>query len=121
MNHAMRFRVHGMEIPEEIADFIFDCFEICEIRGRVGTNNGVIFHIRTNEGKHNIPHVHAAYGSHWVSIAISDARVLAGNLPHKQQSKAIYWVRDNREKLMEEWRTIVISGKLEMTKSILDF
>ena len=78
--------------PKEIIEFMDNIFEIHEIRGTVGNVNGVYFHIRTNEQNHVLPHIHAKYGEYWISIEINSGKILDGNLPNKQQKKAVEWL-----------------------------
>ena len=104
-----------------ISSFLDNIFEIYEIRGRVGDINGITFCVRTNEQNHTIPHVHAKYGDYNISIEIATGKVLAGNLPKKNQKVAVEWVLKNKDKLLVDWRNIAISAKTTMTKSKLDF
>ncbi len=106
--------------PKEIKDFINEVFEIFEIRGRVGIEDGIKFYIHTNEQNHTIPHVHAQYGKHNISININTGDVLVGNLPNKNKQKAVDWVVNNKEKLLREWQNIAISAISHLTKSNLD-
>ena len=105
--------------PKEIIEFMDNIFEIHEIRGTVGNVNGVYFHIRTNEQNHVLPHIHAKYGEYWISIEINSGKILDGNLPNKQQKKAVEWVLKNKSKLLKDWNSIAISAKTTMTKSYL--
>ena len=104
-------------IPTEIVDFINTIFELIEIRGKIGTSEGVEFSIRTNEANHTIPHVHAKYGEYEISISLEDGRILAGNLPPKRTAIATKWVQSNKEKLMTSWNNIAISATSSTTKS----
>lgn len=79
--------------PKEIIEFMDNIFEIHKIRGTVGNVNGVYFHVRTNEQNHVLPHIHAKYGEYWISIEINSGKILDGNLPNKQQKKAVEWDR----------------------------
>ena len=107
-------------IPTEIVDFINTIFELIEIRGKIGTSEGVEFSIRTNEANHTIPHVHAKYGEYEISISLEDGRILAGNLPPKRTAIATKWVQGNKEKLMTSWNSIAISATSSTTKSLLN-
>lgn len=49
------------EIPQEIVDFMVQSFEILEIRQRVGEVKSIRFEVRSREGNHALPHVHASY------------------------------------------------------------
>ena len=117
----MREYIRNLNYPMEIVTFIHSTFEVYEIRGRVGHSNGIVFKIRTNEKNHTLPHIHAEYGKYNISIEIETGRVLAGNLPNKNQKIATNWVLNNKEKLLKDWKNIAISAIDEMSMSALDF
>lgn len=116
----LRIMIARGQIPKEIADFLYECFQIYEIRGRVGESNGVKFEVRTREQNHTIPHIHAAYGEYSTSIAIETGEVLAGNLPKKQQKDAVEWVLNKKEYLLGKWKDIAISAFSVMTRTRFD-
>ena len=105
----------------EITAFLRDAFELMEIRGRVGGIDGITFSVRTNEGNHCIPHVHAKCVEYEVSVAIETGEVLAGNLPRKNQKAAVSWVLQNQDKLMNDWRSIALSAPSGLVKSRIGF
>lgn len=107
-------------IPREIAAFLEDAFFIVEIRQRVGEIKGISFQVRSREHNHSIPHVHASYGEYEVSIAIEDGRILSGNLPAKREKLASEWVKENKEKLLADWKNYTLSATAIMTKSLLN-
>ena len=111
----------GFKYPNEINSFLDNVFEICELRAQVDFKNGIIFIIRTNEKNHSLPHVHAEYGKYSISIEIKTGKVLAGNLPKKNQKRAVEWVLKNKEKLLNDWRHIAISAVSVSTASALDY
>ena len=117
----MQYLIMRKQYPGEIARFLDEVFEIIEIRGRVGQTKGISFYVRTNEQSHALPHVHAEYGEYEVSIEIATGKVFAGNLPTKNRRIAVEWVLENRDKLLDDWRTIAISAKTTLTVSQLDF
>ena len=87
----------------EICDFMYNLFEIIEIRARVGNLKSITFEILTKEDGHNIPHVHAEYEKWRISISLLDYSVIAGNMPIKNQNIAIKWVKENITMLQEKW------------------
>ena len=115
------YRLGQFTAPQEIVRFLQDVFAICEIRGRVGSEKGVKFIVHSIEQNHVVPHVHAEYGEYQISIAIEDQRILAGNLPNKQQKIAQQWVKEHREDLLSKWSTVAISAISSMTRSLLDW
>lgn len=105
----------------EIWKFLSDVFEIGFIKAKVGKKNAISFYVRSKESNHSIPHVHAKFGKHQISIAINDGKVLAGNLPNKNQKIAQKWVLDNKEKLLNDWKNLALSLKVTGNVSMLDF
>ena len=82
-------------------------FEIVEIRQQIKQlGEGLVIEIRTKEGGHNIPHVHARIGNKNVSISLIDCQVLAGNIPLKNQKQAVKWVKEHKSELQLEWENI---------------
>ena len=109
----MQYLITKLQYPRDITSFLDCVFEIYEIRGRVGSQNGINFSIRTNE--------HAEYGEHNISIEIANGNILAGNLPKKNQKIAVEWVLKNKDKLLNDWKDIAISATSSTTMSRLDF
>ena len=117
----MQYLITKLQYPRDITSFLDCVFEIYEIRGRVGSENGIKFSIRTNEQNHSLPHVHAEYGEHNISIEIANGNILAGNLPKKNQKIAVEWVLKNKDKLLNDWKNIAISATSSTTMSRLNF
>ena len=105
--------------PKEIATFIDNVFELWEIRGKIGKQDGITFIVHSNEQNHAIPHVHAQYGEYEISIAIESGEVLAGNLPKKNQKVAIEWVLSHQAKLLSDWSNYSLSAVSNMTQSMI--
>lgn len=106
-------------VPMEIVGFLEDVFQILEIREQVGTVRGIKFEVRSREKNHNRPHVHAEYDKYAVSIDIETGEILAGNLPPSQKTKAIKWVKDNKDYLLGKWSKIAITATSMTTKSMM--
>ncbi|MCQ2548041.1 MAG: DUF4160 domain-containing protein [Clostridia bacterium] len=113
----MEWLIKKSELPKEIVQFINAVFELVEIRGRVGQQNGIEFSVRSNEKNHPIPHVHARYGEYEISIAIETAEILAGNLPPKRVAVAQKWVLKHKNDLLTKWNDFTISATSTMTIS----
>lgn len=107
------------QIPREIVDFMEDAFFILEIRQKVGEVRGIKFEVRTKEGNHVRPHIHAEYDNYAISIGIDPAEVLAGELPAKHLKIAIQWVKDHKEDLLGKWKDIAITATSITTKSMI--
>lgn len=115
----MEYYIKKLVSPKEIIHFLNTVFELYEIRKRVGTKNGIVFEIRSNEQNHVIPHVHARYGEYNISIEIATEKVLAGNLPKKNQNAAVAWVIEHKEMLLTVWKDFTLSETTTMTMSNL--
>ena len=50
---------------------------------------------------HVPPHIHASIGEHEVLISIKEANIMVGNLPKSQLRKAIKFVENNQNELLE--------------------
>ncbi len=107
------------EIPEEIISFMEEVFLIMEIRERLAVIRGIKFEVRSREQNHSIPHIHASYDKYEISIAIPDGKILAGNLPKKQQKIAEEWVKMHADELLGKWNSFAMSATSIMTKSRL--
>lgn len=112
------FFAHRFNVPIEVSKFLFNLFELYEVRGIVGNWKGIKFEIRSKETPHNEPHVHASYGEFNVSIDILTLKS-KGKMPLKKQKYAIEWVEQNKENLLGKWKNIKIDSKLQFTSSAL--
>jgi hypothetical protein len=63
-----------------------------------------------DDKKHHVPHIHAEYGKHHVSIAIADGSVLAGSLPKQKLKLVQAWVEIHKDDLMANWK-LAVSGE----------
>lgn len=108
------------KVPVEIANFLEQVFEIYEVRARVGEENGIKFYVHSNEQNHSLPHIHARFNQYEASISILSGDILAGNIPGKNLKFAQKWVLCHQEKLLNDWRNMVISAPSFFTKSNLD-
>lgn len=113
----MDFIISRQTYPTEIIAFLDSVFEIYEIRGRVGTVNGIKFVVRSKENCHTVPHVHAEYGEYQISIDIVTGEVRSGNLPKKNQRIATDWVKAHRQQLLNDWNNMTLSAISSLTKS----
>ena len=53
--------------------------------------------------QHKAPHIHVRYQGYKASLAIDDARLLAGELPPRQLRMVQVWVDLHREELLADW------------------
>ena len=122
MNPAEKeWRMVAYSIPAAIRQFLETTFLIYEIRKQVCQKKGVKFIVYTNEKNHARAHVHAEYGEYSISISIDDDPVvLAGELPKTQERFAINWVKANKEKLLNDWKTIAVSAISQSTDTRLN-
>ena len=49
-------------------------------------------------------HFHAKYGGQRISLAIEDARILAGDLPGRALDLLLEWRELHRDELLDNWR-----------------
>ena len=79
-------------------------FDLIEKREKLQVlKEGIVIEIRNKEGGHNTPHIHANYQGENISISLIDGKVLAGNIPKKNQKIAVEWVTNNLEMLRATW------------------
>lgn len=62
---------------------------------------GIVIALYSRE--HGIPHFHARYGEYRAVFAISDLRVLEGELPRRVRALVLEWAFEHRNELMENW------------------
>ena len=107
----------------EIINIIFEIFEIYEQRAKSGEYKNIVFEVRTKEQGHNRAHIHASYNHQFeISISIDDKiEVIAGNLPMKQQTEALNWVKINIDKLRKQWNNYHFDHQIPMIASALNF
>ncbi|GAB4435351.1 MAG: DUF4160 domain-containing protein [Turneriella sp.] len=55
---------------------------------------------------HGVPHCHAVYGEYAGAFAISDGKLLAGQMPPAQTKKIQEFIQMNRTELMEKWNEL---------------
>lgn len=60
--------------------------------------------------KHNLPHIHAEYQGDVAVYAISDGKLLAGNLPNKKHKLIVAWIEIHHEDLLADWK-LAVNGK----------
>lgn len=108
------------EVPQKISDFMYQCFQIYEIRAKVGAAKGISFYVRTRETNHVLPHIHASYDKYFISIEIETGKILDGNLPKKQQKFAVEWVKNHKQDLLGIWNNIAVTAVSNLTKSKMD-
>ena len=78
-------------------------FSLAEKRERIALlKDGIVIEIRNKEDGHNQPHVHVKYQGDNISISLIDFKILAGNIPKKNQKIAVDWVKDNADDLRKD-------------------
>ena len=65
---------------------------------------GITITMNFIQHEHMPPHVHANYAEYNATIEIESLKV-TGNLPVTQLDKAVEWVKNNKEILLEIWDT----------------
>ena len=112
-----------LNVDIEIINIIFEIFEIYEQRAKSGEYKNIVFEVRTKQQEHNRAHIHASYNHQFeISISIDDKiEVIAGNLPMKQQTEALNWVKINIDKLRKQWNNYHFDHQIPMIASALNF
>lgn len=112
-----------LNVDIEILNLIFEIFKIYEQRAKSGEYKNIVFEVRTKEQGHNRAHIHASYNHQYdISISIDDKiEVIAGNIPIKQQTDALNWVKLNIDKLRKQWNSYHFDHQISMIASTLNF
>ena len=53
---------------------------------------------------HALPHFHALYAEHEISIDIRTLKALNGNMPRRALALVLEWASEHREELLEDWK-----------------
>lgn len=67
---------------------------------------GIIIRIFFESGRHQLPHIHAAYNEYVASYSIDPPALLAGVMPRKQQNLIMAWIELHQEELLENWHLV---------------
>ena len=112
-----------LNVDIEILNLIFEIFKIYEQRAKSGEYKNIVFEVRTKEQGHNRAHIHASYNHQYdISISIDDKiEVIAGNIPIKQQTDELNWVKLNIDKLRKQWNSYHFDHQISMIASALNF
>lgn len=112
-----------LNVDIEVLNLIFEIFKIYEQRAKSGEYKNIVFEVRTKEQGHNRAHIHASYNHQYdISISIDDKiEVIAGNIPIKQQTDALNWVKLNIDKLRKQWNSYHFDHQISMIASALNF
>lgn len=103
-----------MEVTDNWIDFrknhnelhltLCNIFNLMEIRKQIDVlKEGIVIEIRIKEKGHYEPHLHAHYQGENISISLLDGKVLAGNIPKKNEKIAVDYVLQNKDRLINEW------------------
>lgn len=63
-----------------------------------------------DNGRHNLPHIHARYSGEKASVSIEDGSVLAGSLPLRQLKMLQVWIEIHKDELFADWE-LAVSGE----------
>ncbi len=67
---------------------------------------GIIVRMQSEKGgKHNVPHIHALYGSDEVVMTFDGER-LEGELPKKQMKLLVAWIALHEDELKANWKLL---------------
>lgn len=103
------------EEMNRIKNFVLD-FSISTDFQEIGRIDGMKFKIYPNEQGHNAAHVHMETSSASVSIEITTQNILecSGKITSRQIKKAITWVADNQEMLINNWNEFTNGVKIDV-------
>jgi len=77
----------------------------------------LIYMFKEKNSPHKMPHVHAVYGEHKMSIA-SNGEILAGALPRKQQKYVEAWVALREDEINAAWTALNDNGEVIKIKGL---
>ena len=63
-----------------------------------------------DDRQHNLPHIHAEYADQKAVFSITDAELIAGELPKNKRRLVEAWIEIHREELMADWQ-LAVSGQ----------
>ena len=55
---------------------------------------------------HGTPHCHGIYGDYAGSFSLENGKLLAGQMPPKQQKKIEEFIKQNQSELIESWNEL---------------
>lgn len=81
----------------EIALLFENCFDLFEIRQRLGKSKGLIFDIHSAEQNHPFYHLHISYDSKQIVVKLPNCEFIAGDkqLYSVKRKVVIDWVNNN--------------------------
>lgn len=66
---------------------------------------GIVIKMYFRQAEHNPPHFHVIYGEYIAEIDIMTGEMLVGDLPGRALKMVKEWLDNNREALLEIWKT----------------
>ncbi|TXJ43028.1 DUF4160 domain-containing protein [Brachyspira pilosicoli] len=66
---------------------------------------GIIIKMYFQQKEHNPPHFHAIYGEYVGVIDINELKMIEGDLPNKAYSLVLEWAKNNKDELLNMWKT----------------
>lgn len=64
---------------------------------------GIVIRIFFEADRHQLPHLHAAYGGHLASFTIDPPALLAGTMPRRQMHLILAWIELHQDELFANW------------------
>jgi hypothetical protein len=77
----------------------------------------LIYLYRELNAKHKMPHIHAQYGEHEMSVSF-DGDIIAGSLPTKQRKLVEAWIALHEDELRAAWKVYNESGEIIKIKGL---
>ncbi len=66
---------------------------------------GIVIKMYFRQVEHNPPHIHVIYGEYLAEIDIRTGEMLVGDLPGRALKMVNEWLDNNRDALLEIWKT----------------
>ena len=77
----------------------------------------LIYLYRELNAQHKMPHIHAQYGEHEMSVSF-DGDIIAGSLPTKQRKLVEAWIALHEDELRAAWKVYNESGEIIKIKGL---
>ncbi len=70
----------------------------------------IIYMYFLDNRQHHLPHIHAKYQGNEAVVAISDGKLLEGDIPSAKMKLLQAWMEIHKEELMADW-DLAVSGE----------
>lgn len=67
--------------------------------------HGITIKMYLRQKEHNPPHIHAIYGEYVGMFSLDNGNMFEGDVPTKEQRLIKLFIEQNREQLLEMWKS----------------